>query len=1320
MRKFQKKRSFAKAVLFAGMISLISCFGSQDAYAGSETSVEDTASLRFIFTTDLHGMISSVDYEAGTDFQSAGLARAYDLILKTKSEMPEENVYLFDVGDVLYDATTEYIMEQDSEVTQPLYLAMAYIGYDAITLGNHEFDYGKDYLLAQLNGANLMDKVVVSNLFNSKDDTYPFNRNMIITRNVTTANGESVAVNVGVIGETIPTLSSRTDNYKGTWKTEDIVANVTKEAALLKEQGADIIVVLAHSGFGEEEPAENASNVSYALTKIPDVDVVLCGHEHNTFPGDRTLEYYQLSGVDAKTGLVNGKTLVMAPNQGKGIGVADITLSVEADGTYEITKQSGSVRKVSAYKTTENANILAFFDDWKEEFEAYRSNVIAEFAEDTVIDSYFGLMGDTVAMQLQNEARIAYALKYLQKNKKAYLQYPIIAASSYVNFGANSYDDYVNISGEVTQSDLVALQKYRQYTGLYTIKGSQLREWIEWSASAYAQTNVKTSYTNSTLESVKDKTGLTFLISEEWQDDWTNFMVFDGVSYTIDASTLPRYDIDGNKINNTKRVKSLTYNGKEVTDDQVFVIACNTLASATSPVLSWAKSQLIYSKYRTQNIIAEYLEVLGNEQLVSLSVDNNWRLVYPNNYEFLLKASSLSTDAAKKTNWYQKTVLTEGNYNYYTCKYNSNVSQRPTIVVMPATTDPIRLSTEIYATAFSGYELTAFKYAAGDVPVDAMEWQTARDVTNNKLTAYFNGTYTFYAEDAKGNKPTQTIIIDNINVDGMAVPKCKTFHNRSKVLYGTAEPGTTVVIETPTKTYETKVLSSGSFSCNLEAQPSGTEIYVYAKDETTNRQSEKVKVRVKKAGPNQPTVNAYYNNNLYVTGNTGDDDAYVAVLSETNRVIYVPEGTADILAMTTDIDVTRYKVVETTFEIDGEHNFSIATPEFEVGTSLVVYNLDHVGRLSRSVSIKVQDGGPVTPELYNISAIEKSISGNSSSSKKNAIFGVYAVVNGTTYKANSNKKGEFTVPFANEQLSAGQVIEVYVQDTVNGVIRRSRSAYITVLDTDTMVNGNAIKIQPFKYGAKEITAVYTPNEEIYISIPTASGNTLISGTTDDYGYLTVPVSETLTPNANVYALVRFNGGNIVDIAKRSVPYPAPMVPYILDTVDNTTTTIRVASDQYSSVTLYANWKTYTSEQGVYDATLGVYVHTFTVKKLTEGKTVSIYAKNPSSKSSTVKYTVKKNVPAATTVTSQLKAGMTEITGIADVFLTGVDNPTVENTGTKVYVKIWKKTYEATVNDDGTFSVNVWALKEGSKVVVWTKNKSGDGVKSYYRVGKADN
>ncbi|MBE5962796.1 MAG: hypothetical protein E7256_15705 [Lachnospiraceae bacterium] len=1316
MRKFQKKRSIAKVLIFAGMISLCSCFGSVDAYAGSENTAEDTASLRFIFTTDLHGMISSVDYEAGTDFKSAGLARAYNLILKTKSEMPEENVYLFDLGDVLYDATTEYIMEQDSEVTQPLYLAMAYIGYDAITLGNHEFDYGRDYLLAQLNGANLMDKVVVSNLLNSKDDTYPFNRNMIITRNVKTANGETVAVNVGVIGETIPTLSGKTDNYKGTWKTEDIVANVTKEAAALKEQGADIIVVLSHSGFGEEEPAVNAGNVSYALTKIPEVDVVLCGHEHNNFPGNGVPQYYALSGVDAKTGLVNGKTLVMAANQGKAIGVADLTLSVEADGNYEIIEQKGSVRKVSSYKTTEDANILAFFDDWRDEFESYRSNVIAKFADDTVIESYFGLLGDTVAMQLQNEARIAYALKYLQKNKKSYLQYPIIAASSYVNFGANSYDDYANISGEVTQSDLVALQKYRQYTGLYTIKGSQLREWIEWSASAYAQTNGKTSYTNSTLESVKDKTNLSFLISEEWQDDWTNFMVFDGVSYTIDASTLPRYDINGNKINNTTRVKSLKYNGKEVTNDQVFVIACNTLASATSPVLSWASSQLIYSKYRTQNIIAEYLEVLGNEQLVSLSVDNNWTLTYPNNYEFLLKASSLSTDSAKKTTWYQKTVLTEGNYNYYTCKYNNTVTSRPMLVVMPATTDPIRLSTEIYAMASSGYELTKFKYAAGNVAVDSMEWQTARDVTNNKVTAYFNGTYTFYAEDAKGNKVTQVIMIDNINVDGMAVPKCKTFHNRSKTLYGTAEPGTMVVIETPTKTYETKVLSNGSFSCNLEAQPSGTEMYVYAKDESSKRQSEKVKVRVKKAGPNQPSVNAYYNNNLYITGNTGDDDAYVAVVSQTDRIVYVSAGAADTLAMTTDMDLTKYTIVETEFQLDEEHNFSIATPEFEVGTSLVVYNLDHVGRLSRAVSIKVQDGGPTTPELYNICAIEKSISGNSTSSKKNAIFGVYAVVNGTTYKANSNKKGEFTVSFANEQLVAGQVIEVYVQDTVNGVVRRSRSAYITVSDTETMVDGSAIKIQAFAYGAKEITAVYTPNELIYISIPTASGNKMISGTTDDYGYLTVPVSEILTPGASVYALVRFDGGNIVDVAQRNVPYPAPMAPYILDTVDNTTTTIRVASDEHSSITLYANWKTYTSEMGVYDAALGVYVHTFTIKKPTAGKRVSVYAKNPSAKSSVVKYTVAKKVPAAPVVTSELKAGATEITGTTDIFLTGVAAPTVENTGTKVYVKIWKKTYEAAVNDDGTFTVTVWALKEGSKITVWTTNESGTGVKAYYTVG----
>ena len=67
------------------------------AAAGKET---ETIDLRIIGTTDLHGQLNGNDYEQGVDYNNGGLARVFDLIKKTKAELPEGNTITLDAGDV--------------------------------------------------------------------------------------------------------------------------------------------------------------------------------------------------------------------------------------------------------------------------------------------------------------------------------------------------------------------------------------------------------------------------------------------------------------------------------------------------------------------------------------------------------------------------------------------------------------------------------------------------------------------------------------------------------------------------------------------------------------------------------------------------------------------------------------------------------------------------------------------------------------------------------------------------------------------------------------------------------------------------------------------------------------------------------------------------------------------------------------------------------------------------------------------------------------------------------------------------------------------
>ena len=128
--------------------------------AVSVSAADDTAKLRMIFTSDLHGQLTTEDYETGKVYTTGGLSRTATLIKKAKAEVNAKNSLLFDLGDVLFDYTTDYIYDVNSSAQQPMYTAMAKMGYDAITLGNHEFDYTLDYIQKQLSSTGMSGKVV--------------------------------------------------------------------------------------------------------------------------------------------------------------------------------------------------------------------------------------------------------------------------------------------------------------------------------------------------------------------------------------------------------------------------------------------------------------------------------------------------------------------------------------------------------------------------------------------------------------------------------------------------------------------------------------------------------------------------------------------------------------------------------------------------------------------------------------------------------------------------------------------------------------------------------------------------------------------------------------------------------------------------------------------------------------------------------------------------------------------------------------------------------------------------------------------------------
>ncbi|BCN32206.1 Ig-like domain-containing protein [Anaeromicropila herbilytica] len=1301
-----KKPSRIKQIIkYATIAVLISFVFARTNDSSSMTTVkaasDDKVDLRLIFTSDTHGQINSKDYETGGSYNSGGLAKAYSLIEEARQEKQDENTFTFDIGDNLFDFTTEYIFADNQKELQPIYEAIAKVGYDAITLGNHDFDYGYDYIKYQLEQSGLKDNVVVSNLWETKTDKHPFHENMIITRNAYTQNGDRVKIKVGIIGETIPKLSTKTENYTGTLSTEDLVINVKAQAKKLKAKGADVIVVLAHSGFGAEKPEEGDNNESYALTKIKDVDVVLCGHEHNMFPNsNHSMKYYKLSGVDADTGLVNGKNLVMSADRGQSIGVVDLSLKKKGS-SFDITSRSSEVRRVKS-STYENNDIASTFGKWANILGDYYEKTIATIDSTRKITDFFGLVQDNTGIQLMNNAKMAYALNYVNNINTKYKDYNIIAASNYIKYGQNSYKDFVNLSGKITEADLACMQKYNKYIALYSITGEQLREWLEWSASAYENIEQQSPWTGKDMWDVMKEFNTASLLKSDWLKSWVNFTVFDGVEYTIDPSANARYDKAGNKISDSYRVVNLTYNGTTVTNGMRFLLATDLL-DVTSEANRGIDKQSVKKGYnRSQVVISDYVKMLAKNGAVQISPDYNWKLKINANNQYIVMASSLSDSIASNYPWYVKKLDTIHNYNYYLARgtYTILDTTPPNIVAMPLNLVPTNQDVTVAVQANDESGVTKLKYALGNHDINDDIWREALDVTNGTFTVNLNGTYSILAEDQQGNCNITMVTIDNINRDILQNPKVDTYTNRKTKITGTAEPLANIYFETDNKTYQGTVAADGTFSYPLPAQLANTTLNVYVKD-SAGRSSQKTEVKVKSTGPNCPTVNQFTNKVTSITGNTRDEAVYMYAVIGKNAYV-AKDGGADILQNSEKYD-NSLDIYETSVKVDKDGTYNIKVPIQLPGTKIAVYSVDKLNRVSRVNTVTTKDVAPNPPKIYEVTNIERKVYGYVRNTSKEArIYDIEVEINGDVFYGQTDDKGYYAVPVS--KLAIGDKVTVKAIDNVGGETRTSypMSKKVQNIENYYMNTDDSIILDDINNKQYAVSGQYYDGEDnVFVSI----NKHVYEVPTDTDGNFELELSKTLAAGTPIYVYSRYVDGGIIEADRFTVALARPDEPTITRSeITTATNTLRIMTDKNCTVVAKVGSMTYQTAKYKYDSDLGAYVYTIKFAKHNSGTEVRIYAKNKAGSSSSYYSNIVKTAPNQPKVNA-IHEKSKVITGKVDIVpLTDSDGEQV----TKVYAKIGGKTYVGKVSEDGTFKIKIPAQKKNTKIYVWGGNISGKG------------
>ena len=575
--------------------------------AKANTPVEgQEVDVRILATTDLHTNLVNYDYYQDKPSQNVGLAKTAVLIEDAKKE--NSNVLLVDNGDTIqgtplgtYKAIVNPIKDGEQH---PMYTALQKLGFDAGTLGNHEFNYGLDYLKKVIATAGM--PIVNANVVDAKTGKFVYDPYKIIKKTYTDKNGRSVDVNIGVTGIVPPQiLSWDKSNLEGKVKVNDSVEAIQAIIPEMRKAGADVVLVLSHSGIGDDKYEKGEENEGYQIASLPGVDAVVTGHSHAEFPsGNGTGFYEKYAGVDGVNGKINGTPVTMAGKYGDHLGVIDLNLRY-TDGKWSVVGSKAAIRKIDTKSQAADERITAIAKESHEGTVKYVRQQVGTTS--APITSYFALVKDDPSVQIVNNAQIWYAKKELAGTPEANL--PILSAAAPFKAGtrgdATAYTDIP--AGPIAIKNVADLYLYDNVTAILKVTGAQLKEWLEMSAGQF-----------NTIDPMSKEPQQ--LVNPNYRT--YNFDVIDGVTYEFDVTQPNKYDREGKTVNpDASRVRNLKYQGKEVTADQEFIVVTNNYrANGKFPGVRDASLNQLLGLENRQAIINYILE----EKNINPSADGNW------------------------------------------------------------------------------------------------------------------------------------------------------------------------------------------------------------------------------------------------------------------------------------------------------------------------------------------------------------------------------------------------------------------------------------------------------------------------------------------------------------------------------------------------------------------------------------------------------------------------------------------------------------------------------------------------------------------------
>ncbi|EKO3839902.1 2',3'-cyclic-nucleotide 2'-phosphodiesterase [Vibrio harveyi] len=577
-------------------------------------AMADTIKLRIIETTDIHTNVMDYDYYKDQPSQQIGLSRAATLVKQAREEAV--NSVLVDNGDLIQGSPMgDYMAAKGINAGEihPVYKAMNQLDYDVGNIGNHEFNYGLEFLKNSIDGANF--PYVSANVFDKKTGEHYFKPYLIKTHTFKDTDGQSHEIKVGYIGFVPPQIMVwDKKNLEGKVFAEDITETAKKLVPQMKKEGADVIVAIPHSGISTDPYKLGAENSVYYLTEVEGIDAIAFGHSHAVFPGK---DFAKLQGVDNAKGTINGVTAVMPGRWGSHVGVMDLMLK-EKDGKWQVVEGQSEARPIfdkankKSLAEADKGIVDALVDDHKGTREFVNQPI---GKANDVMYSFLALVQDDPTIQIVNLAQKDYVERFIQGDPDL-ADIPVLSAAAPFKVGGRKDDPngFTEVeSGQLTFRNAADLYLYPNTLVAMKVKGKEVHEWLECSAGQFNQIDINSTKPQSLLN---------------WDNFRTyNFDVIDGVNYQIDVTQPPKYDASCNVINpDSQRIVNLTYNGKPVDPKQDFIIATNNYRAYSATFPGTGPDFIAFdSPDENRSVVAAYISRISKEQgEVTPSADNNW------------------------------------------------------------------------------------------------------------------------------------------------------------------------------------------------------------------------------------------------------------------------------------------------------------------------------------------------------------------------------------------------------------------------------------------------------------------------------------------------------------------------------------------------------------------------------------------------------------------------------------------------------------------------------------------------------------------------